>query len=800
MDGGAASLDARVREAVLKYWGFDTLRPLQREAIATALAGRDSLTVMPTGGGKSLCYQVPPLVTGALTVVVSPLIALMKDQVDGLRVAGYPVAAIHSHLEDAERREIFASAAEGELRLLLVAPERLLTPSFLSWLRERSPGAFAIDEAHCISQWGHDFRPEYRRLAELRGLFPGVPINAYTATATPRVREDIVNQLGLQRAAVMIGTFDRPNLTYRVLPRVDRTRQVIEAVKRHAGAAAIVYCISRRDTEALAEELRGAGIDARAYHAGMQPGPRSRVSEDFRAERLEVVVATVAFGMGIDRGDVRLVVHAAMPKSVEHYQQETGRAGRDGLPAECLLLYSASDAAKWRSIMERSAEESGAAPEFLDAQIALMDHMQRLSAGARCRHQAISEYFGQTYVVGGNESPPPPSLRSAPPPLGAGEGGGGGCGACDYCLKEMEAIPDAHATAQKILSAVARCGQTFGARHIADVLMGSRAAKIVQRGHHQLPTHGLLSHLSASQVMGYIDQLIDAGDLERTTDQFPVLRLTHTSVQVLRSERQGVLVEARSALEAAGAGAVRGGGGGGGGVRRDKRAVSARPLTPEEQGLFEAMRALRRSIAQEMAVPPFVILSDVTLEELARVRPSSRDVLATVRGFGAKKLEAFGHRFLAVISERGRLAGLALDAEGGSKSGRAVVGDEGGGGAGVGGYLSTGAREPRVETMDAKRLAASLFARGMPVEDVAPQIGRSVSTTMDYLAAYVESERPVSILAWVSAGEYERVAGALASSEDGRLKPVFEALGGEVPYNKIRLVAGHLKARSGQVG
>ena len=351
--------DRLLHETLERWFGFSELRPLQKEAIDAALDGRDALVVLPTGGGKSLCYQLPPLVLGKLTVVVSPLIALMQDQVDGLRLNGVPAAATHSNLDADGRRELRELSESGALRLLFVAPERLFRGDFLEWLGRQDVAAIAIDEAHCISQWGHDFRPEYRRLAELRERFDGVPIHAYTATATPRVREDIKAQLALKDPVELVGTFDRPELTYRVLPRQGLIEQVVEAIGRHRDAATIVYCISRKDTETLSAQLQSRGIEAKAYHAGLPAEERTQLSADFRAERLHVVCATVAFGMGIDRSDVRLVVHAAMPKSIEHYQQETGRAGRDGLPSECLLLYSGADAAKWRMIVERSGEESG---------------------------------------------------------------------------------------------------------------------------------------------------------------------------------------------------------------------------------------------------------------------------------------------------------------------------------------------------------------------------------------------------------------------------------------------------------
>ena len=328
---------------VHRYWGFSEFRPLQEQAIRAGLERRDSLVVMPTGGGKSLCYQVPAELARRTDIVVSPLISLMKDQVDGLRESGYPAAALYSGMPLDTLRETEAQVGAGRYRLVFVAPERLLTPRFLQLIERLQVRAFAIDEAHCISHWGHDFRPEYRQLADLKIRFPQASVHAYTATATARVRADIAEQLRLHNPAVLVGTFDRPNLTYRVVPRIDAQMQALQVLRRHPGAAAIVYCISRKDTEAMAEWLQANRLRAAFYHAGMEAEERRRTQDAFASEEIDVVAATVAFGMGIDRSDVRCVIHAAMPKSIEHYQQETGRAGRDGLEAECALLYSAAD-------------------------------------------------------------------------------------------------------------------------------------------------------------------------------------------------------------------------------------------------------------------------------------------------------------------------------------------------------------------------------------------------------------------------------------------------------------------------
>src|SRR5262252_5893679 len=412
-----SSSKSDILATVRRYWGFSELRPLQEQAIRASLERRDSLVVMPTGGGKSLCYQVPAELARRTDVVVSPLISLMKDQVDWLRESGYPAGALYSGMPLDTLRETEAQLEAGRYRLLFVAPERLLTPRFLQLIQKLQVQAFAIDEAHCISHWGHDFRPEYRQLAELKARFPQASVHAYTATATERVRADILAQLRLKNPTVLIGTFDRPNLVYRIIPRVDAQMQVLQVLRRHPGEAAIVYCISRKDTEAMAKWLQASRLRAAFYHAGMEANERRRTQDAFASEEIDVVAATVAFGMGIDRSDVRCVIHAAMPKSIEHYQQETGRAGRDGLEAECVLLYSAADVLRWESLTEKSAAEANSPREVVIAARDLLEHMRRLCVGIHCRHRMLSEYFGQ--------------------PLA-----GDGCGACDVCLNEVEGLTE----------------------------------------------------------------------------------------------------------------------------------------------------------------------------------------------------------------------------------------------------------------------------------------------------------------------------------------------------------------------
>ncbi|MEM9373523.1 MAG: ATP-dependent DNA helicase RecQ, partial [Planctomycetota bacterium] len=570
--------------------------------------------------------QVPPLVNGRATVVISPLIALMRDQVRGLELNGYAAAAIHSGVESNDGREILRRLTLGELNLLLVAPERATNPGFKSFIASLADagrlGSIAIDEAHCISQWGHDFRPEYRRISELREAAPGVAMQAFTATATPRVREDICQQLGLQHPEVLVGTFDRPNLTYRVQARRDAAEQTADAIRRHQRAGdsggTIVYCLSRKDTEELAGRLRTHGINAEAYHAGLNEQTRQDIEQRFSNESLDAVVATVAFGMGIDRSNVRLVVHATMPKSVEAYQQETGRAGRDGEPAECLLLYNPTDATRWERLIRMGNAEMGADADATETQIALVREMRRVIAGMGCRHRVLSEHFGQAY------QPP---------------GGSTTCGACDVCLGETEPVHDARRVGQIIMSAVARTDQRYGAAHIADLVRGADTERLRSTGHRSLPVHGMLSTHRKPALLSYIDQLVSAEALERVIDgHFETLRFGSEGVVVMKGER--VVQLARPA----GTGTAKS-------ERRRKSATPAEPLSFEDKQLFESLRALRKGIAIERNVPPYVVFSDATLRELARIRPKTPDAMLEVKGVGSAKLDAFGGAFLAAIRE-----------------------------------------------------------------------------------------------------------------------------------------------------
>ena len=709
-----------------RYWGFSELRPLQEQAIRAGLERRDSLVVMPTGGGKSLCYQVPAELAQRTDIVVSPLISLMKDQVDGLRACGYPAAALYSGMPFDAVRAIEAEIAAGRHRLVFVAPERLLTPRFLQLLEQLQVRAFSIDEAHCISHWGHDFRPEYRQLAELKCRFPQASVHAYTATATERVRSDIAEQLRLQNPTLLVGTFDRPNLAYRIVPRVDAHAQVVDVLKRHAGHAAIVYCISRKDTEAMAASLKANGVRAAFYHAGMEADARRRTQDAFASEDIDVVAATVAFGMGIDRSDVRCVIHAAMPKSIEHYQQETGRAGRDGLEAECVLLYSAADVIRWESLIEKSAAEASAPAEIINASRELLEHMRRLCTGIHCRHRMLSEYFGQEY--------PKPN-----------------CEACDVCLNEVEGLADATVTAQKILSCVARAGQRFGAEHIVDLLLGANTERVRRWKHEQLSTYGLMRGTNRKALTNMLYQLLDDGLLDRTTEERPVLRLNDASWAVLRGQRSVRLLQPKTAEVA-------------------KTRFDAESWEGVDRGLFDSLRALRREIADERGVPAYVLFSDATLRDTARVRPGSPTAFLNVRGVGERKLADLGPRFLEHIATYCHSHELVLDAAAGGRPRRERM------------------RKPN----DTKEVAFGMFAEGASIEHVSTATGRAQGTTWGYLAEFVETQRPQQLDPWIDQKTYRTVADAVKDVGTAYLKPIFEHLGGTVPYEHIRLVLAHL--------
>lgn len=721
-----------LREAVEKYWGFREFRPLQLEAMQAEIEGRDSLVVMPTGSGKSLCYQAPAVLRDTPTVVVSPLIALMKDQVDGLQACGIAATQIDSSMSSAERAGNEFDLMHGELKLLFVSPERLVNPDFVRLLQRSGVKTFVIDEAHCISHWGHDFRPEYRMMGRLKELFPGASVHAYTATATEIVRKDICTQANLQKPAVFVGNFDRPNLNFRVLARTNLKQQILDVVRRHEGEAGIIYCLRRTDVEDTHALLKENKVKSLPYHAGMDRDDRRRTQDDFAEERCDLIVATVAFGMGIDRSNIRYILHTGMPKSIEHYQQETGRAGRDGLEAECVLLYSGGDGMTWKRILQKSASEPGVDPNFLANASKHVDDIDRYARGASCRHKALVEYFGQAYE-------------------------GENCGACDMCLGDNELVADALVVAQKILSCVARVNERFGINHVIGVLRGEKSERILSYKHDQLSTYGLLQDHPKTDIREWIYQLIGQKVLEQTQDEYPVLRLNAASREIFRKERTVRLLQPVKKK---------------GKEKPEKSSADRASWEGVDRPLFEAFRARRHELATARQVPPYVIFSDATLRELARARPSTLDKMRAVYGIGEKKLADFGQEFLQMILDHCRIHDVPLD----QRSAPVV------------------AKPATVSTKlpdSLKRLALELFAEGTSIDEVVRRTQRTRPTVLDYLAEHIRTTRPRDVTSWVTPATYERVVVAAKKMGIERLKPIFLELGESVPYDEIRVVLAH---------
>jgi ATP-dependent DNA helicase RecQ len=612
IDPNSHASASALQTALERYWGYTTFRPMQQEAMDAIIGDRDSIVVLPTGGGKSLCFQAPALVRPGVALIVSPLISLMKDQVDTLVGNGVAAACYNSSLSPEVKARVLSDLRGGQLKLLYVSPERLVGEggeSFVSMLANCGVSFIAVDEAHCISQWGHDFRPEYRQLGRLRERFANISLHAYTATATGRVRKDIATQLALRDPIELVGSFDRPNLTYRVLARTNVKKIILDLLGRHSGEAGILYCTSRKEVDALAAWLCDSGVRARAYHAGLSDDERARNQDAFLNESADVVVATVAFGMGIDRSDVRFVLHVGSPRSLEHYQQESGRAGRDGLEAECVLIYSSADFLKWRVMLERSGE-------LTDASKGLLRDMERYAASVGCRHRHLIEYFGQAY-----------DRR--------------GCGACDYCLDELEPVPDPILLARKILSSVARVGQRFGAAHVTNVLRGQASEQVVSRGHQELTTFGLLREASIAEVRGYIEQLLAYRLLRQTDDNYPVLTLTPKGVVLLKDENSepGLTLARQRSHERTRSG-----------LRPRGRTKSESSWEHIDRELFDRLRAVRLELARARGVPPYVIFHDATLREMARLQPQTLSALRAVWGVGERKAEEVGAAFLEAIA------------------------------------------------------------------------------------------------------------------------------------------------------
>lgn len=772
-------------------FGHDSFLPLQEEVISNVLAGKDSLVLMPTGSGKSLCYQLPALCLDGVTLVISPLIALMKDQVDGLRARGIATDCIHSGISPADQRRVQIAAYEGRLDILYVAPERVAAPQFRDFLHALKLSLIAIDEAHCISEWGHDFRPDYRELRVLRDNFPTAPVIALTATATERVRQDILDQLGMTHAAQFIASFNRPNLTYRVRPKRRSFETLIALLRELHGGSTIIYRFSRQNTESLAADLCERGFNVLPYHAGLEDEERRETQERFLRDDVPIIVATIAFGMGVDKPNVRLVVHYDLPKTIEGYYQETGRAGRDSAPSECVLFYSYGDKINQEYFINQIEDdaERAHAKEKLAQMVAYGE-------ARTCRRKFLLSYFGEEWQAEN-------------------------CGACDVCLA-ASAQPDeqdaAHTydgteIAQKVLSAVIRTGERFGVNHVVDVLRGSQARRVRQFRHDTLPVHGIARDFSKEELQEIIDQLSDKGLLaRRTSGEYPTLYVTTKGRAFLKKRETLSLV--RQAPPQAGA--------------------AGEPDTV----LFAKLRALRQEIATALTVPAYVVFSDESLRQMAIYFPTDHESLLQIKGVGAKKLDQFGDRFLAVVcehvAERGvgssNPSAMSKHATNGSAFAqirnahpRAYAQWEPEEDEQLASLFQAGRSIPEIASALGRRPSAiaarlrqagiapdyhlslsetetrtlELARHGLSMAEMAAQRGLSVGTVITHLERIIETDEVLDLTHLLPPTDrYARIVDAFCAENDDLLKPIKERLGDDYSYEELRLVRLRLRQLS----
>jgi len=707
-------------QALQKYFGYSEFRHHQETIIQNILAGKDVLALMPTGGGKSLCYQLPAVLMNGLTIVISPLIALMKDQVDSLNVNGIPAEFLNSSQSDQEQAAITQKLKNNEIKLLYLAPERIFRSgsTLISFLKSLPVCLIAIDEAHCISQWGHDFRPEYLMLAGLKKEFPQIPVIALTATADKLTRKDILEKLDLKNPAEFVSSFNRANITYRVIPKKNSFNQLLDFLDQRKDDSGIIYCLSRKSTEALAADLKSEGYSAEAYHAGMDHADKARNQEAFLRDDVKIIVATIAFGMGINKSNVRYVVHVDLPKNIEGYYQETGRAGRDGLPSDALLLYSYGDATKLRGFARVEGNEEQSA-----IMLKKLDDMVKYSQLQTCRRQYLMQYFDEAFPDN--------------------------CGSCDVCLSEIKKF-DATLIAQKALSAVARLKESFGNTYVIDFLRGSRREKIREE-HKQLKTYGVGDDIHRADWFRYIRELITQGYLRVSDDAFPVLKLTDKSEAVLKGLQKVELIASQT---------IEG--------RHDEPAAF-------EASLLSELKLIRRDIAVNGNVPPYLILSDAALVEMATYLPQSLDELRLISGFGDIKLARYGREFLIPVKNYCAKNGLI------SRIGQKKRAPE----------RKSRAERPnsKLRSSDTRIESFTLYRSGKSIPDIAAERGLSPTTIESHLSYFVQTGE-MDVLDMVKEEKIPAIKDAVESYGHERLGPLKEVLGDNYTYGEIKAVIG----------
>lgn len=692
------------REALKLYFGYEQFRPMQEQIITNILQGDDVLVLMPTGGGKSVCYQVPAVVMPGLCVVVSPLIALMKDQVEALLVNGIPAAYLNSSQTAEQQYEIENKCLNGGIKLLYVSPEKLLSAGFFSFLKRLKVSLFAVDEAHCISAWGHDFRPEYTQLRALKQQFPAIPVVALTATADKLTQKDIQEQLQLNRPEVFVASFDRPNINLMVQPGQNRFHKITEFISRRHGQPGIIYCLSRKATESLATKLKENGYNATFYHAGMTAQQRAKAQEAFLRDDVQIVCATIAFGMGIDKSNVRWVIHYNLPKNIEGYYQEIGRAGRDGAKADALLFYSFADVVNMRNML---SENDKAQTEL---QLVKLERMQQFAEATFCRRRILLQYFGETMPKD--------------------------CGNCDICRNPPTSF-DGTQLVQKALSAIARTQEKVNMSLLVDVLRGSRNSQVLSSGYDRIKTYGAGRDIGTLDWHRYLHQMLNAGLIELAYDQNYTLKLTEQSRQVLFEGRKVELVKFEEVKQQA---------------EPQMRERPKREIIKD--ALFERLRALRKRLADEQNVPPYVVFTDSTLQEMSAEKPSNRIAMLAISGVGAQKFERYGHAFINEI--------ISFMTEEQAKG-------------------STIKGATHLVTWEA-------YKQGLSPEEIARQRKLNPITIYSHIATLLEQGYDIRASDFVSKREYKAIAEAIDTlGADAKLKDLFDHLEERYEYFKIRL-------------
>ncbi len=717
--------DNDVAEKLQTTFGYRSFRPLQADIVDSILNRNDVFVLMPTGGGKSLCYQLPALLLDGLTVVVSPLIALMKDQVDAMQALGVPATFINSSLDTREVGERQAAVARGDIKLLYVAPERLVLPGFLHLLQNTGVTVFAIDEAHCVSEWGHDFRPEYRELRQLRDRFPDSTFAAFTATATPRVRQDIRAQLGLEAAVGFQGSFNRPNLYYEVRPKQAAYQQLLDYIHSRKGASGIVYCQTRASTEDLANRLQGDGIRASAYHGGMDSKLRQQAQNAFVRDNIQIIVATIAFGMGIDKPDVRFVVHYDLPKNLEGYYQESGRAGRDGDPADCILFYSYGDVGKHLHFIEEKPTEA-----LRDAARQQLRQMTDWAESTTCRRKALLAYFDEDW----NDTQDP---------------------CCDVCRNPADEV-DYTVAAQMFLSCVKRTGERFGGAYVIDVLRGSTAERIVRFGHDRLSTWGIGKERSKEEWNYIVRGVVRSGYARQAPDEFNAIKITPEGYDLLFKGAKLLLPAAPVK-----------------GTRRTATDVGA--AAHPHPDLFNELRQLRKALADERGVPPYVVFPDTTLRQMAAQLPANVKELLGVSGVGQRKAQEFGEAFLSVIDDYAGRTGakpVSLPSNPTAKPPRR-----------------------RKSLSDTARQTVDLFGGGLSVVEIARERGLSDVTIEGHIEDAIRSGVDVDLDRLVAQDRRVEIEQTIQRVGADLLKPIRDALSDDYSYAEIRFTRAALESR-----